>query len=164
VLVAAAAVVAIAGRDGEDDLPDPAEVAALPIVPLTGGEPQPLGDLLGDRPVVLNLFASWCQPCIQEMPAFEQVHQDLGDEVSFAGLAVSNPPDDALRIVERTGVTYPTFDGADDADDSATVFEVEGMPTTVFIGADGTVEDIHGGELTEAELRAAIERRFGVAS
>jgi thiol-disulfide isomerase/thioredoxin len=162
VVVLAAAVVLVGG--GDDDLPDPAEVAALPVAPLAGDGPQQrLGDLLGERPMVLNLFASWCQPCIEEMPAFERVHQDLGDEVSFAGLAVRNPPDKALGIVEQTGVTYPTFGEDGDADDASILFDVVSMPTTVFIDADGTVADIHAGPLTEGELRAAVDDRFGVA-
>lgn len=164
VLVAAVAVVVLAGGGGDAaSFPDRAEVEALALDPLTGdGSQRPLGDLLGERPVVLNLFASWCQPCIEEMPSFERVHRDLGDEVSFAGLAIRNPPDKALGIVEQTGVTYPTF--GDGADAAADLFDVVNMPTTVFIAADGTVADVHTGAFTEAELRDAIDERFGVAS
>jgi thiol-disulfide isomerase/thioredoxin len=163
VLVAVVAVVVLAG--GGDDaasLPDRAEVAALVLAPHAGGPEQRLGDIRDDQPLVLNLFASWCQPCIEEMPAFERVHQDLGSEVDFAGLAVANPPEDALGIVERTGVTYPTF--GDAADAASELFGVVKLPTTVFIQADGTVTDVHTGELTEDELRAAIDSQLGVTS
>lgn len=162
VLVAVVAVVVL--TRGGDDLPDPADVAALQVTPLAGGERQPLGDLIGERPVVLNLFASWCQPCIEEMPAFERVHQDLGDEVSFVGLAVRNTPDDAMAIVEQTGVTYPTFGEGGSTDEASTLFDVVDMPTTVFIGADGAVDEIHTGAYTEGELRAAIDEYFEVAA
>jgi thiol-disulfide isomerase/thioredoxin len=158
VLVAAVAVVALGGDDSP--VATPTEVRALAVEPLTGGEPQQLGDLLGERPVVLNLFASWCQPCIEEMPAFERVHEDLGDDVAFVGLAVRNPPDKALGIVEQTGVTYPTF--GDTADAASEMFDVVNMPTTVFLAADGTVEDVHTGAFSEDELRSAIGDRLGV--
>src|SRR5687768_1393784 len=51
---------------------------------LEGGS-MSLGDLRG-TPVVLNFFAEWCPPCVTEMPAFEAVHQELGDRVAFVGL------------------------------------------------------------------------------
>jgi cytochrome c biogenesis protein CcmG/thiol:disulfide interchange protein DsbE len=167
VLVVAAAVVVLSGGDGGDDFATPDEVRALPIATLVEGsndDDSSLGDLLDDggRPMVVNLFASWCAPCIEEMPDFEQVHRDLGDEVAITGLAVRNPPEDALGIVERTGVTYPTF--ADTDDRASNMFDVVNLPTTVFLDADGTVLDVHTGELSESELRAELDERYGVAS
>jgi len=128
-------------------------------------EDQPdvrLGDLLDGRPLVLNLFASWCVPCITEMPDFEQVHQELAGRVDFAGLAIRNPPAKALGIVEQTGVTYPTF--ADDGDVAAEMFDVTSMPTTVFISADGEILDVHARSLDDALLRDEIEEQFGVVA
>jgi len=159
VLVAAIAVLAIGGGD-DGPVATPDEVRGIAVAPLTGGEAHPLGDLLGDRPVVVNLFASWCQPCIEEMPAFERVHRDLGDAVLIVGLAVRNPPEQALGIVERTGVSYPTFGDTDDV--ASDMFDVVNMPTTVFLAPDGTVEDVHTGAFSESELRAAIGDRLGV--
>ena len=114
-------------------------------------------------PVVVNLFASWCVPCVEEMPAFERVHQALGDQVTFLGMSNrERSPEDALAIVESTGVTYPTFD---DPDASAfTYFGALGMPTTVFIDATGNVVDVHSGPLTEAELQTRITDLFGVTA
>jgi thiol-disulfide isomerase/thioredoxin len=164
--VAVAVVVVSGGGDDGDDFADPAEVRALPIAALAAGgarsDATSLGDLLDGKPVVVNLFASWCAPCIEEMPDFEKVHQDLGEEVTITGLAVRNPPDDALAIVEQTGVTYPTF--ADEADQASGLFTVVNMPTTIFLDGDGTVVDVHTGELSESELRAAIDESFGVGS
>ena len=65
-----------------------------------------------------------------------------------------------MATVAATGVTYPTY--ADPAGDALTYFGGMVMPTTVFIGADGTVLDVNAGELTEAELRAKITELFGV--
>jgi thiol-disulfide isomerase/thioredoxin len=160
ILLAATAVVVLAGGDDDADAIDRAQVEKLGLTPLDGGADQQLGDLLGERPVVLNLFASWCQPCIEEMPTFERVHQDLGDEVIFAGLAIRNPPDKALDLVEQTGVTYPTF--ADAADAAPELFDVVNMPTTIFFDADGNVVARRAGKLTEDKLRAVIDEQLGV--
>ncbi len=138
----------------------PASVAEVRLASLDGGADRALGDLVGTTPVVINFFGSWCAPCIEEMPAFERVHQDLGDQVTFLGMANRDAPEDALATVEATGVTYPTFD---DPDASAlTYFGGLAMPTTVFIDASGEVVDVNSGPLTEDELRARITDVLGV--
>jgi cytochrome c biogenesis protein CcmG, thiol:disulfide interchange protein DsbE len=140
----------------------PGSVAEVRLAALDGGDDRTLGELMGTTPVVVNFFASWCAPCVDEMPAFEDVHQALGDQVSFVGLANQDSHDDALATVAATGVTYPTFD---DPDASAlTYFGGLTMPTTVFIDAEGEVVDVNSGPLTEAELRAKLDDLFGVVS
>jgi thiol-disulfide isomerase/thioredoxin len=133
---------------------------AVRLGALDGGADRTLGELMG-RPMVVNFFASWCAPCVIEMPAIENVHQDVGDQVAFVGLASRDAPADARETVEATGVTYPTFA---DADDAVTWFGGLAMPTTVFLDATGRVLDVHSGPLTEDELRAEIADRFGVAA
>jgi thiol-disulfide isomerase/thioredoxin len=156
------------GADGADgsyelvpaeDLPE--DVADVRLGSLQGGPDRTLGELLGPAPAVVNFFASWCPPCIDEMPAFERVHQSLGDRVTFVGMATRDTPEDALATVASTGVTYPTFDDPDSA--ALTFFGGLAMPTTVFIDGGGEVVDVHSGSLDEDELRARIDDLFGVA-
>ena len=138
------------------------ELRAVRLAALDGGDDRALGELLGSTPVVVNFFASWCVPCIDEMPAFEAVHRSLGDRVTFVGMANRDTAEQALGTVEATGVTYPTYD---DPDASAlTYFGGLGMPTTVFIDASGEVVDVHSGPLTEAELRGRLDDLFGMAA
>ena len=140
----------------------PASVAEVRLASLTGGDDRALGELIGSTPVVVNFFASWCVPCIDEMPAFERVHQSLGDQVTFVGMANRDTAEQAVATVEQTGVTYPTFD---DPDASAlTYFGGLAMPTTVFIDAAGRVVEVNSGPLTEADLRANITEHFGVSA
>jgi thiol-disulfide isomerase/thioredoxin len=178
-LVAALGVVAVADGGGAEGAGDaagsrgtsegyelspvgelPGSVAEVRLGSLDGGDDRSLGELTGTTPVVVNFFASWCVPCIDEMPAFERVHRSLGDRVAFVGMVNRDAPEDALATVEATGVTYPTFD---DPDASAlTYFGGLAMPTTVFIDEAGEVVDVNSGALTEAELRARITDLFGV--
>lgn len=110
------------------------------------------------RPVVVNFFATWCAPCIAEMPDLEDVHQEVGDDIAFLGLNWQETPEKAREIVESTGVTY---DVGIDTDGSAfAFFGATGMPTTVFIDATGAVADIHGGVLTAQQLRDRIDAAF----
>jgi thiol-disulfide isomerase/thioredoxin len=179
-LVAAVAAVALLGDDGESSADGstgsgsdsgsytltpagelPSSAADVTLAPLGDGADRKLGELLGSRPVVVNFFASWCQPCIREMPAFERVHQDLGDRVTIVGIAYQDTDDDARFTVERTGVSYPTF--GDSGQDALTYFGGTNMPTTVFIDADGTVADVRSRAFEEDDLRSALEEHFGIA-
>jgi thiol-disulfide isomerase/thioredoxin len=140
----------------------PSSNADVRLASLTGGADRTLGELLGTKPVVVNFFASWCVPCIDEMPAFERVHQAVSDQVTVIGMANRDAPDDALATVAATGVTYPTFGDPDGS--AVTWFGGLAMPTTVFIDASGEVVDVNSGPLTEAELRAKLADLFGVAA
>jgi cytochrome c biogenesis protein CcmG/thiol:disulfide interchange protein DsbE len=126
---------------------------------LRGGRVR-LADLRG-RPVVLNFWASWCPPCLAEMPEFERVHRRLGARVAFLGVNQRDQAQAAERLARSTGVTYPL--AADPAGRAFDAFGGLGMPTTVLIGADGTVADIFAGQLDETLLSERIRSVLGVA-
>ena len=107
------------------------------------------------RPVVVNFWASWCPPCVSEMPTFEQVHQRHRDRVAFLGLNLQDDPDDAARLAERTGVTYDL--GRDRRGDAFRAFGGVGMPTTIFVSADGEVLATRTGDLSR-ELEDLVRR------
>jgi thiol-disulfide isomerase/thioredoxin len=142
---------------------DPAElpdsVDQVVLAALDDGADRHLGDYLGRKPVVLNFFASWCQPCLREMPRFEAVHQEMGERVTFLGLAVPPQTDEARELVERTGVTYPTF--ADPNGNALTYFGGVAMPTTVFIDASGQVSGVVSRDLSEPQLRDQVAELLG---
>ena len=144
----------------QGDLPD--SVADVRLGALGDQPDRSLGELIGTKPVVLNFFASWCAPCITEMPGFEAVHQSVGDQVTVVGLAYQDSPEAALDTVERTGVTYPTY--TDPQGSALTYFQGLSMPSTVFIDASGEVVDVVSGALSESELRGKISDLLGVAA
>ncbi|MFZ6004303.1 MAG: TlpA family protein disulfide reductase [Actinomycetota bacterium] len=123
------------------------------------GDEVALSSLRG-TPVLVNFFASTCVPCITEMPALEEVHQELGDQVTFLGLALQDRPEDALDLVERTGVTYRT---AQDKDASViTALGGTVLPTTVLLDADGRILTSRSGQLDADELRQIIADELGI--
>jgi peroxiredoxin len=126
---------------------------------LRGGRVR-LADLRG-RPVVLNFWASWCPPCAAEMPEFQRVHQRLGDRVAFLGVNQRDQAQAAEQLARSSGVTYPL--AVDPAGQAFDAFGGLGMPTTVLIGADGTVADIFAGQLDETLLAERIRTVMGVA-
>jgi thiol-disulfide isomerase/thioredoxin len=124
------------------------------------GTATSLAEVLDGKPTVINFFGSWCPPCVEEMPAFERVHDAAGADVTFLGLAVRDRPEDAQAIVKRTGVTFRTLRDADG--DALTYFGGIQMPATVFVGADGEMVARHDGKLSEADLRAQLAELFDV--
>lgn len=153
-LIIVVAVVGLVAYDAGSD-----EVAFHDIEFETlGGEAASFAPYAG-RPVVLNFFASWCGPCVAEMPTLDVIHRDLGDELTVVGLAFEGARP-AADIVARTGVTYPT--GLDTDGVLLERFDGFGMPTTVFVDGDGRVVDTHIGALTETALRARLAQLFGI--
>lgn len=113
-----------------------------------------LADFAG-TPIVVNFWASWCPACVAEMPDFERIHAELGDQVVFLGLNMQETdPDAAAALVDQTGVSYRLGQDPDGA-----IFNRFGgiaMPTTVFIDADGAVVRTHGGVLFADDLAELI--------
>jgi cytochrome c biogenesis protein CcmG, thiol:disulfide interchange protein DsbE len=147
----------LAACSGGDD----GEVAGPPVpdreFETFEGEVTSLPELAGE-PIVVNFWASWCAPCIAEMPDFETVHRDLEGRARFLGLNTQDDRAAADDLVEQTGVTY---DLALDPDgDLFRDFEVFAMPSTYFVDRDGIIVHRHGGLATEGQLRDLIDEHL----
>ena len=128
---------------------------------LFDGNTGTLADYEG-TPLVVNFFASWCPPCVREMPEFQEVFERLGGRVAFLGLSQDQSPQDALALVETTGVTY---DVGWDLD--LEVYRATGsiaMPTTAFVSPSGELLDTFAGALDAESLSELIEDALGVAA
>jgi cytochrome c biogenesis protein CcmG/thiol:disulfide interchange protein DsbE len=126
------------------------------------GDPIRSAELLG-TPVVLNFYASWCTVCDRELPDFQRVAERLDGRVRVLGVNPQSNDTDAAQhqMIERAGITYPTL--PDPRDDLLRQFNTTGgLPTTVFIDADGVVRKVHNGLLTEQLLLAEIAQSLGV--
>ena len=103
----------------------------------------------------VNFWASWCPPCLEEIPLFMALHQELIDiNMTFIGIAV----DDAERVrdfVETNRVNYPVLVGSGDALRISEAFgnHRSGLPFTVFLSPDGTLIDTHSGVVPESKIR-----------
>jgi cytochrome c biogenesis protein CcmG/thiol:disulfide interchange protein DsbE len=110
------------------------------------------------RPVVLNFWASWCVPCRKEMPALQEVSEEVQDRIAFVGVNHQDSRGDALAFLDETGVRFPA--GYDPEGATAVAYGLYGMPTTIFISPDGRILERHRGEISKSELRRQIERLF----
>lgn len=158
-LLAAAtcAVVSLAAGCGPDDAP----VAALDVeIAGVDGTPASLADFDGTA-LVVNLWATWCAPCVAEMPAFDAVAADLragGSDITVLGVNVGDSAEEAASFARSLGVSYPILTDPDGR--LLAALGVTGLPATAFIAADGDLVGIHSGAFTEAQLEASIASHF----
>ena len=115
---------------------------------------------LRGRPVVLNFWASWCVPCRKELPAFQAVYRRMGGEVAFLGINHQDGRVDALKLLRDMGVRYPS--GFDPGGEVAQAYGLYGMPTTVFVSAEGRIVATRTGEMSASQLTEAIRDLFSV--
>lgn len=119
------------------------------------GKAVKLSDMRG-KPVVLNLWASWCSPCKQEMPGFQSACEKYDGQVQFmmVNLTGQDKREDAKAFLDQTGYTFPVYF---DTDDSAAMnYSTGSIPTTIFIDKDGYLVTYAIGAISEAVLEQGI--------
>ena len=103
---------------------------------LAGGTGD-IGALRG-RVVLVNFWATWCPPCVQEMPSLERLHRALGGEgLSVLGVSVDEDEAAVREFVSRHGMTFPIL--RDPGGRTAASYRTTGYPETFVIGPDGTI-------------------------
>jgi cytochrome c biogenesis protein CcmG, thiol:disulfide interchange protein DsbE len=128
---------------------------AFTLQRLNGSGPVALADLSG-KVVVVNFFASWCLPCIQENPALVRVYERYrGSDVVILGVNFQETHENAIGYVQRMGMNWPTV--ADDDGRVALSYGVFYPPETYFIGPDGVIAGRHIGPIDEVTLINGIE-------
>lgn len=147
--------------DGDDPERSVAELTRAESAPdialprLDGDGELSIADFRG-QPVVVNFWGSWCEPCVDEMPAFQRVHESLGDAVAFLGVNARDSPEAARSMARRTGVTYDLVRDVDG--ELGRALEVTTFPTTVLVLADGTVVDTIHREVSAERLCEKINQ------
>ena len=122
-------------------------------------------DELRGTPVVINFWASWCDPCRAEAKVLERAWKDEAKEdVLFLGLDVQDAREDARDFISQFGLTFPH--ARDGGADTKRDWGVTGLPETYFVGADGRVVghvigSIDAQQLTEGVAAARSGRPAG---
>ena len=142
----------------------PADADPLPEVtlPCLGGGPAVvLSGLRG--PVVVNLFAQWCEPCRDELPYYQRLHEQGDRDVRVLGIDyLDTQPDGALALAADTGVTYPLL--ADPDGVLRSEFRIRGLPGVVFVDAEGRVTHVEFTVIRSyRQLTDLVEEHLGVS-
>ncbi|WP_035817491.1 TlpA disulfide reductase family protein [Janthinobacterium sp. RA13] len=132
--------------------------SALPAVALQAldGAPVTLAALASGKPMVVNLWASWCPPCRREMPVLAAAQQARADIVFVYANQREDAPA-ASAFLDRSGVTLRNVL----LDSDAALGKAAGssaLPTTLFYDAQGRLVDTHLGELSDASLASKLQK------
>ena len=142
--------------------PEEATVAVDAIfalnLPNLDGRPQPLAQWRG-KVLVVNFWASWCKPCVDEMPALSRLNSHFAPlGVQFVGIGV----DDAEKLaafIRTTPVSYPVLVASPAG--MTPGLQVKGLPYTVVIGRDGRSAMTRLGRVDEGSLEPVLRRLIG---
>ncbi|HEX4806375.1 MAG TPA: TlpA disulfide reductase family protein [Conexibacter sp.] len=127
--------------------------AALPL--LAGGGTRTLAGYRRDGYVVVNFFASWCQPCADEAPTLARVQRRLAGRGTVVGVAWNDATEDTARFVRTHAIRYPVLRDVDGS--FASAYGVKAMPETFVVDPRGRIVALDRGELTQRWIAAAID-------
>jgi len=165
-LLVIALVWALSGQSAQTALPPVGEVnKPAPDFALPGldGKDVRLSDYRG-KVVLVNFWGTWCEPCKDETPALQAIHQRLGDQgLVIIGVDLRNQersgPDgvaDVRAFTERYGVTYPI--ALDVAGEMARAFQIYPIPTSFFIDPSGKIRYVRAGPIAAQEIEPIFKQ------
>jgi thiol-disulfide isomerase/thioredoxin len=142
----------------------PAQLAGSPAVSYQvarlGGGTDALDSYRG-KVVLMNLWATWCPPCREEMPALERFYGEYRDRgVVVLGVDQGESAAVAGAFVRAHGVTFPIL--LDEDQQYGRSYAALGLPTSIVVGRDGHVVRGIDGELTLAQMRNAVAPALAV--
>jgi thiol-disulfide isomerase/thioredoxin len=124
-------------------------------IPLLSGGTMRLSDLRG-KPVLINFMTTWCPPCQKEFPAVQQIHEEYGDQVLVLAISVGEPRED---VAASFGDLPYTFEIAYDTDDLLYAdYQIDFIPQSFFIDADGVIVDYLSGGSTYPAFEAGVKK------
>ncbi len=136
--------------------PAPAAATALSdeaLAPIAGGAPTSLRALAAGRPMVVDLYAIWCDGCRKQIASLEELAARLGDRALVVGVDVGDELDAARTFASREDIDYPTF--ADPEFRFADSMGVSGLPHLLVVDPAGAV--VHRSQKLDRETEATLQ-------
>jgi peroxiredoxin len=147
------ALAACSGAQPAARLGSPAPDFTLPTA--DGGTVR-LADLKG-KPVLINFWATWCQPCREEMPAMQELYEQYRDR-GLVILAIDMEEDlrPVRRWIDQGGYTFTFL--LDSEGEQVKRYNINASPTSYFVARDGVIRDLKLGALSRGEMQTRVEK------
>ena len=130
------------------------------VLPCFAGGPDVQVSAAPGRPMLVNLWATWCGPCVDEVPELVRFTAEAGDRVGVVGVVHQDTPQSVYAFAKQFGINYPLV--RDDAGDVLRRYG-SGPPRTLLVAADGTVTHVQVGAFRSlAQLEDAVATHLGV--
>ncbi len=126
-------------------------------VPLIDGGEFVLSEQLG-KPVLINLFTTWCGPCVAEMPDLDRLYAEYGDEIAMVVIDMDDGKEATADLAADKGYSFPVgyLDGW-----SFGTYSVEFIPQTFVLDADGVIVQYYAGANKYDTYKAALDAAMG---
>ena len=119
----------------------------------TDGELVSLTNLQG-KVIVVNFWATWCGPCVEEIPMFQDYFERYNDQIMILGINEQEDPDEVREFLQQFGVSYPIL--MDRSAELAPVYRLMALPVTVFVDEEGILRYHHIGFMTEEQFSSYL--------
>ncbi len=157
-LIAMASFLILMAEPIEPPLSRGDEAPSFSLPNLETGTPVSLADMRGEV-VLVNFWATWCKPCEDEMPAMENLHQQLKDRgFELLALAVDESREDVEVFQKRLGITFPIL--LDPGQVAARKYQTTGFPESILVDSDGVIVERYVGprEWDHPDYVARVEK------
>ncbi|MFC4653865.1 redoxin family protein [Rheinheimera marina] len=147
------ALVLLTGFASQAALPD---YKTVPLQQFGSDKQLQLGQLDANKPLYVKLWASWCKPCMEQMPHFEQLYKDYGDQVNFVAvnININEQPAEVNKVIQRFGLTMPVW--LDQNGQLALALGLVGTPFSVLMNSQG--QQVYSSHESDAALDGFIQR------
>ncbi len=132
---------------------------ALFTAPSLGGEPYELAGDLGDKVLFVNVFATWCPPCEEEIPNFVALIKEYDGAFGVVGVSVDDytEVDDLGGFAEEHGINYPLVLYTQTDEDAQVYYYADSIPATWVVDPDGLVQRVIVGSRSKEEFMEIID-------
>lgn len=149
--------IAVAGESSEQSVAQAEQAADFTVLDYDGNEVS-LSQLTG-RPIIINFWATWCGPCSAELPYFDRLCGEYGEDIQFMMVNMTDGSRDTIEsvkaFIDDAGYSFPVY--FDTELEAAYAYGVYSIPRTVIISSDGTISAVHSGLMSEDQLKTYLE-------
>ena len=124
---------------------------------LVTGKTTKLSDLR-DKPVYLNFWATWCPPCVKELPHIQSKYEQYKDRIHFLAISVDSEQEAPAQFISSKGYTFTV--GYGNEREISRAYNIEAIPASYIIGTDGTIKAQIVGSMDEADLESFLQKAF----
>ena len=124
---------------------------------LVTGKTTKLSDLR-DKPVYLNFWATWCPPCVKELPHIQAKYEQYKDRIHFLAISVDSEQEAPAQFISSKGYTFTV--GYGNEREISRAYNIEAIPASYIIGTDGTIKAQSVGSMDEADLESFLQKAF----
>lgn len=132
---------------------------ALTLATFPDKKEVPLKDLIGKgKPVFLNFWATWCPPCVKEMPYMNELYPEYKDKMDFIVASVDSKQDDVVTFQKKNNYAFPIYYAKNSEVSSA--YGLQGIPTSFIIDGKGNIVNVHIGGMDKAAMKQFLDSAF----